>query len=386
MHATEPSVRLGRHQLRNMLLIALAVPALIVGSAGDAFAAGGPLVLMGIDAEDSFGGTGQHGPVSSYGDVFDSMLANTSNGGDGILVIGGGKDPSDHVTLFWNALGVDTGETITYVNGGSITGKSFAGFQILAVVSSVTETPSGGITNFENDKLVARKQDVVEFVNGGGGLFGLSQANLSQPYGYLDDVGDFTFEFPPQYNNIEPTTEGLAIGVTNALDVCCWHDEYITFPSYLDVLAYNDDTGDDPAAIGGLQVVITSPVEGRMNGGGELRNSNRVTHGFELHCDAAELPNDLEVNWGRNRFHLETLDTADCSDDALIAPENPNAPFDTFEGTGTGRCNGNPADIDFRLTDNGEPQSDYAEFHISGGCTLDRAGILRSGNHQALPS
>ncbi|MGH2710638.1 MAG: hypothetical protein ACRDH9_05475, partial [Actinomycetota bacterium] len=347
-------------------------------------AAGGPLILMGIDAEDFYLEAGQHGPIQNYVDVIDSLLGNTSNGGNGILVIGGGKASGDDVTEFWDDIGTGTGETITYANGAAISSQSFAGFQILAVVSGAPGTPSGGLTDAENDLLVNRKQDVVQFVNSGGGLFGLSQAALTQPYGYLDDVGDFTFEFPPQFDDIAPTPEGTAIGVTDALDICCWHDEFITFPSYLDILAFNTDVGHEqhPAAIGGLTVVIGG-AEGRTTGGGRIDDGVRVTHGFELHCDVADPPNNLEVNWGGNKFHLLTLDSADCSDDRSIDPKNPNAPFDTFEGSGTGRCNGSPAEIDFLLSDGGEPQMDRAEFEISGSCTLDVGSQLNSGNHQA---
>ncbi|MFK4998901.1 hypothetical protein ACI2OX_21215 [Bacillus sp. N9] len=51
--------------------------------------AGGPLILMGIDAED--GGVNGHGPIANYIQVVNSILSNVSNGGSGILVIGGGK-------------------------------------------------------------------------------------------------------------------------------------------------------------------------------------------------------------------------------------------------------------------------------------------------------
>jgi len=42
-------------------------------------------------------------------------------------------------------------------------------------------------------------------------------------------------------------------------------------------------------------------VEGRMTGGGGVLTTAgvRVTHGFELHCDAVKPPNNLQVNWAR---------------------------------------------------------------------------------------
>src|SRR5438477_4732233 len=56
-------------------------------------------------------------------------------------------------------------------------------------------------------------------------------------------------------------------------------------------------------------------LEAGMTGGGVIRAVNeadgrqvQVTHGFELHCDLSNVPNDLEVNWnGGQSFHLERL-------------------------------------------------------------------------------
>ncbi len=230
--------------------------------ASTAFAQG-PLVLMGIDAED--GGPGGHGPISSYLSVITNanttgILDNVSNGGSGILVIGGGKDPNDDVTEFWdemdNLLG---GGVVTYVNGASVAGQTFAGFAMLAIVSDVDNTSSGGLTNSEMSQLAARAGDIANHINGGGGLLGFSSNELAQPYAYLAAVGAFTFNSPPQFDDITPTAEGLAIGITNLLDVCCWHDEYVTFPGFLDVLAVNAATS-TPCAIGGLNVIIVQGI------------------------------------------------------------------------------------------------------------------------------
>ena len=122
-----------------------------------------------------------------------------------------------------------------------------------------------------------------------------------------------------------------------------------------------------------------------MTGGGSVFQGSRVTHGFELHCDIS-LPNNLEINWEGNRFHLTQLDSATCSDDSNISEEQPVAGFDTFVGSGVGRLNGvDGATIDFKLTDAGEPGGgvDRAEFSI--GMVLAVAGPLDKGNHQAHP-
>jgi hypothetical protein len=129
--------------------------------------------------------------------------------------------------------------------------------------------------------------------------------------------------------------------------------------------------------------------QGRMTGGGNFTCGDlKVTHGFELHCDASP-PNNLEVNWGGNHFHLEMLTSAECVDDPNISPPPPAAPFDTFIGEGTGKFNGvDGATITFTLTDAGEPgTSDTITVTIkdSSGATVLACptATLDGGNHQA---
>jgi hypothetical protein len=117
-----------------------------------------------------------------------------------------------------------------------------------------------------------------------------------------------------------------------------------------------------------------------------------VTHGFELQCDVTKSPNNLEVNWDGNYFHLETITRATCSS---FAPEStcsaapPNVPFHTYFGEGEGRLNGEPgATVSWTFTDCGEPGTqDVAEINIrgtDGNLVLElRPANLTSGNHQA---
>ena len=84
------------------------------------------------------------------------------------------------------------------------------------------------------------------------------------------------------------------------------------------------------------------PGQGRMTGGGNCTTVGdiRVRHGFELHCDASDEPNNLQVTWtGGNRFHLTELTDASCPDTALDE-RPPFAGFDTYVGEGIGRYNG----------------------------------------------
>jgi hypothetical protein len=100
---------------------------------------------------------------------------------------------------------------------------------------------------------------------------------------------------------------------------------------------------------------------GRFTGGGnQVRvGEARVTRGLTIHCDLL-LSNNLEVNWGGNKFHMtEHLTTVECSDDPSIIQFPPAAPLDTLIGVGTGRYNGtNGYTIEFTLQDFGEPGVD----------------------------
>ena len=139
-------------------------------------------------------------------------------------------------------------------------------------------------------------------------------------------------------------------------------------------------------------VVYNGDTDGRrMTGGGSVFTGEngfppgiRVTHGFELHCEAVT-PNRLEINWDKgNNFHLTSLTSATCSDDPTITPNPPGAGFDTYVGSGTGVCNGLAAAATWTFTDAGEPgKNDTATINITGGCTLSVSGNLNSGNQQA---
>ena len=128
-----------------------------------------------------------------------------------------------------------------------------------------------------------------------------------------------------------------------------------------------------------------------MTGSGSVLTSTgvRVDHTFELHCDASQAPNHLQVKWGRgNTFTLVDLTTASCSDDSSIEPDPPAAGFDTHRGSGMGRYNkAYGATVEWMFTDAGEPgRNDFVDLlirDISGNVLLQVSGNLAAGNHQA---
>ena len=98
-------------------------------------------------------------------------------------------------------------------------------------------------------------------------------------------------------------------------------------------------------------------------GGTEL--IDKVTHGFQLHCNMDDGPNNFEVNWLGNKFHLEQLVTVNCIDDGSINEPPPNnggnpnsrkPTLDIYHGEGWGRYNGEcGAFAKWTIDDNGEP-------------------------------
>lgn len=134
---------------------------------------------------------------------------------------------------------------------------------------------------------------------------------------------------------------------------------------------------------------------GRMTGGGSIfQNSLRITHGFELHCSLDHEappagPNNLQVNWAGNRFHMERIIFGVCTDEGDADPPK-NTPFTTYDGAGWGRYNGvTGARISWRFTDFGEPGRNDQIVRLTivnaeGQVVLDAGpASLTFGNHQA---
>jgi hypothetical protein len=253
------------------------------------------------------------------------------------------------------------------------------------------------------------------------------QGTIAQTYNFAastsDRIGILDFFFasvsgsassggPVRPTVIEITTAGQPGGpevktfdnVLDSLD----GDEWDTFTTSTNIPAgatsitvqpfSRDDlgTGNLPASFdwlnGTLSIEAETPpgVPGRMTGGGSVFRVDgaRVTRGFQIHCDLRD-PNNLEVNWPGNRFHLLSLDSAVCTDSPAIDQTPPNSsPFDTFQGTGSGRLGREEgATIEFVFVDAGEPGTeDTASIKVwnpAGDLVLEVSGFMDRGNIQA---
>lgn len=252
------------------LAAALAVSFVAAPAAGQQ-ERGGPVVLMGIDAEDC--GPDGHGPITVYEDVLTDILNNVNKPGQGVLVIGGrsiAPEADNCIREFWNQISADLGIDVTFVGGArAIRNVNFSPFLVIAVSTDISEADdpdeeTGFLTAAEHRALADRQADVARFVNSGGGVLGfLSNFDPSEgpgPYAYIAGVAPITARILLDYDDIRPTAAGQAIGITDALDVDAWHVTFLEFPSFLNVLAFHDEEGEEgfgePSVIGGARVVV----------------------------------------------------------------------------------------------------------------------------------
>ena len=131
----------------------------------------------------------------------------------------------------------------------------------------------------------------------------------------------------------------------------------------------------------------------RMTGGGHaptiIPAGDEVHHGFELRCNTADHPQRLQINWGKgNSFHLTNLTSSTCVDDPSVEPDPPDAGFDTYIGSGTGRLKGGETGTaEWCFLDAGEPGTpDRIQIVVrdsSGTIILLFVDEFNQGNHQA---
>jgi hypothetical protein len=203
-------------------------------------AVGGPVTLVGHDAED-------HGFEAVFAGLFDGLLADTTNDGVGILAIG--ADPGSTAGLWIESVASQMAlpQVVTFVNDTDIATVDLFSYAILHVPSNILDTP-GGINPSEMTTLASRAADVADFVSLGGGLFSLTQGELPGAWDFLGYFGPVTTvevgldglcggDTEP-YDDITPTPEGEVAGITDEnLDVCCWQAVFSSYPGFLAVLA-----------------------------------------------------------------------------------------------------------------------------------------------------
>ncbi len=214
----------------------------------------------------------------------------------------------------------------------------------------------------------------------------------------------------PRPSSVDITVDGTTTSLNNLLgsnDGGEWDTVNISVnvpagATMLTVQALSIDrlaTGDLPASLDwsaagiALREDVPPTLDGRITGGGSnfTIDGVRITKGLQLHCDLRN-PNNFQINWQGHSFHLLDLTAANCTEDPDIIQQPPmSSPFDTFNGSGTGRLKSGgvtdfDATVDFILVDAGEPGvNDTARIEIKNGdgdVVLFVENFLDKGNFQ----
>jgi hypothetical protein len=278
----------------------------------------GLIVLMGIDAEDTDNGAtpNKHGPILTWQTLASNILRQAT-GGSGILVFGGSGTATNDITRYWSALGAFNGQPVTFVNGSNAiaTVNISTNYRMIGVASDTTETPSGGLTLAEHNALAKRTNDIANFLNAGRALMGLSSeftasATSAGPYAYMSSVAGLTLG-ALDFVNIDPTPTGLALGVNDTLDVSSWHQYFVTYPSFLKILAYVGSTT-NPAALGGKVNVPFFSITCPNNFTSPVPSLTVTGQVFNTACQV------LTVTWRVNGVAVQTNTITPSSANAFV--------------------------------------------------------------------
>ncbi|MHC4416240.1 MAG: FG-GAP repeat domain-containing protein [Planctomycetota bacterium] len=226
-----------RHWIAGLLVL----PSMVFIASAQA----GPVMLVGDAADD-------HAAHSAYAGLLQHVLDNVTNLQSGILAVGvdPGSDAAAWITEVSSQL--SDPQPITFVNDVTISVLGLSGYAVIYVPSDSQNT-AGGISASENNRLIDRAADVAAFLNGGGGLFGLTQGQLEDAYGYLGEFASVeTIDVPPSglcnpeqlFDDVSATSLGEDFGITDtSLDGCCWHGVFTSFPEELAALARANEPG-----------------------------------------------------------------------------------------------------------------------------------------------
>jgi hypothetical protein len=150
---------------------------------------------------------------------------------------------------------------------------------------------------------------------------------------------------PDQFSGQKPAPAGAGTVVVDAVAVGIWDDGF-----------HNGENSGNPVTL----TIPTScaPLLGRFTGGGKdvVVGVVTVTQGLEIDCDLANPNNNLEINWGGNHFHTESITAVVCFWDPTVNPKQPKTLINTMVGKGIGRYNGVEGyTVEFTFVDDGEP-------------------------------
>ena len=240
-----------------------AIASLLVGLASGS-AQAGKIFVSGQDSDDS-----GHVSTSFGGQMLDFIGAGNTNGGSGILILGGYTGTSSTSINAWNGVANSgSGYTLTHASGAAaITAIDLSSYAAVFMGSDSVNT-GGGITQTELNAINTRAADIATFVNDGGNLMALTQAGLSGAFGWFP-LGALTTS-PISTANISQTANLAAAGftATNAeISGDLFHNDFIGPAGFfgLDVLAVDNATGNAVILGGGVETrIVTVPAPGMV--------------------------------------------------------------------------------------------------------------------------
>ncbi|MBR9976723.1 MAG: T9SS type A sorting domain-containing protein [Bacteroidetes bacterium] len=209
-----------------------------------AFSQGGPVLVMGIDAEE--GGANGHGPLTAYRSIVDGLLAHTSNNATTDVLVVGVKSGGPVLNFWWNLTNLTPVISRQFIQGSQINTVDFNDYKLVVVVTDFQNVLSG-LTAAENFYLRNRADDLRAFINCGGGVLGFTgpmNSTYSNWYDYLDfpGLGQTAFSYQGNYTNIAISNPGASafnsdvvtgfsalVSAPNAI----FHNTYSSFPPAL---------------------------------------------------------------------------------------------------------------------------------------------------------
>lgn len=310
---------------------------------------GGPITLMELDSELT-PGSSSHGPPEDHAAMVESILSNVTNGGEGILVLGGNPSVNTNIVNYWegdvgNAPNVAQPVDFVY-EIEDMESVDFTDYALIGVVSSDGQIPSG-LTNAQNEVLINRRDDIADFVNQGGGLLGKTQyaPPLDNPWGYMDPFGEFEVT-TDSYSSVNVTEDGqnMTFSQSGMDGWCCYHGVFLNYPGFLSVLI-ESAAGSNPgeaAALGGDEVIVE-----RIRGL-ELFGSENVAVGEPTVYDVTVDNEDSDESIQNGRFEVEVAGNATVTDTLPDSFDLDSGTSETWEDAVEVTC-GDPDTLDLTV-------------------------------------
>lgn len=229
-----------KRMISKILAAGAAVAVLGLGNVANA----GKIYVSGQDSDDA-----GHVTVAFGTQLLNFINTGNTNGGSGILILGGDTSGDSRTTInSWNPSGI----TFTLAQAAdetAIAAANFSAFAGILIPSSVNQT-GGGISQFELNAIIARSAAIAAFVNGGGNLMAFTETGLSGAFGWfpLGALSISNVDYAGLFSPVLQTPDLAAAGfiATNAeLSGDLYHNVFTGPPGFfgLKVLATDNTPG-----------------------------------------------------------------------------------------------------------------------------------------------